>query len=320
MLKIATIFMAMILVFLPMFVKSVKAETYIVQSGDTLSKISTKYGTSEDKIVNLNKLLSTVLEPGQHLEIPNTYTVSKADPLYKIFMKLGVSIPELLGGTSTVKNPHWLYPGQRINVPIKNEMIYMGDASKKRIALTFDDGPEDTYTPQILEILKEKDVKATFFVIGKMAKEYPERLKEIYSEGHAIGNHTWDHPHLPELTDQQFNETIQSTTAEIEKITGVKPDLFRPPFGEIEERQVELLTEQGYRSIMWTADTKDWSGVSAEEIVTRVKEEAQPGVIVLQHNYHVEGEFETVEALPEIIDELHAQGYEFVTVPTLLDK
>jgi polysaccharide deacetylase family sporulation protein PdaB len=318
MLKITTIFIAIILVCLPIYNKSVRAETYTVQSGDTLSKISEKYGTSEEKIVNQNKLLSTVLEPGQHLDIPNTYIVSKADTLYKIFIKLGVSIPKLLGDTPTIKNPHWVYPGQRLNVPIQNEMIYMGDASKKRIALTFDDGPEDTYTPQILEILRQKGVKATFFVVGKMAKEYPEQLKQIHSEGHAIGNHTWDHSHLPELTDQQLNENIESTTAEIEKITGVKPDLFRPPFGEIEDRQAALLNKQGYRSIMWTADTKDWNGASAEEIVSSVKQNASPGVIVLQHNYHVEGDFETVKALPEIIDELHAQGYEFVTVPTLL--
>lgn len=318
MLKIATILIAFILVCLPMFDKSAMAETYIVQSGDTLSKISDKYGTSVDKIVNLNKLLSTILEPGQYLEIPNTYIVSEGDTLYKISIKLGVSIPELLESTPTIKNPHWIYPGQIIKVPIKNEMIFMGNPSKKRIDLTFDDGPEDTYTPQILEILRQKGVKATFFVVGEMAKEYPERLKQIYREGHAIGNHTWDHPHLPELTDQQFNENIQSTTAEIEKIIGFKPDLFRPPFGEIEDRQVAMLNKQGYRSIMWTADTKDWSGVSAEEIVSRVKQDASPGVIALQHNYHASGQFETVKALPQIIDELRSQGYEFVTVPTLL--
>ncbi|SDJ21171.1 hypothetical protein SAMN05216352_13411, partial [Alteribacillus bidgolensis] len=101
-------------------------------------------------------------------------------------------------------------------------------------------------------------------------------------------------------------------------IIGVKPDLFRPPFGEIEDRQVEMLNKQGYRSIMWTADTKDWNGVSAEEIVSRVKQDASPGVIMLQHNYHSSEQFETVKALPQIIDELQAQGYEFVTVPTLL--
>lgn len=296
------------------------AETYTVQPGDTLSKISDKYGTSVDKVVNLNKLLSTILEPGQQLEVPKTY-ISKGETLYNISIKLGVSIPELIRAANPkIKNHHWIYSGQIINVPIKNEMIYMGNPSKKRIALTFDDGPEDIYTPQILDILRQKGVKATFFVVGKQAREYPELLKQIYREGHAIGNHTWDHSHLPDLTNQQLIENVQFTTAEIEKITGLKTDLFRPPYGEIQGQQVALLNNRGYRSIMWTADTMDWSGVSAEDIQSRVKQNASPGVIVLQHNYHASGKFETVKALPQIIDQLRAQGYEFVTVPTLIGK
>jgi peptidoglycan/xylan/chitin deacetylase (PgdA/CDA1 family) len=157
-------------------------------------------------------------------------------------------------------------------------------------------------------------------VVGKQAREYPERLKQIYIEGHAIGNHTWDHPHLPDLPNEQLIENVQSTTAEIEKITGFKTDLFRPPYGEIQEQQVALLNDRGYHSIMWTADTMDWSGVSAEDILSRVKQNASPGVIVLQHNYHESGHFETVKALPLIIDQLRAQGYEFVTVSTLLGE
>ncbi|MFC0469167.1 polysaccharide deacetylase family protein [Halalkalibacter kiskunsagensis] len=320
MFKIVVTFFAIILVCLPLFNNSAGAETYKVQEGDTLLKISDKYGTSIDTIVNLNKLLSTQLKPGQYLETPKTYKVSEGDTLYKISKKLGVTLPELVDANPTINNPDWIYPTQTINIPIEDGMIYMGNANRKRIALTFDDGPEDTYTPQILEILREKGVKATFFVVGERVKEYPERLRQMYKEGHAIGNHTWDHPHLPELTDEQMNENIQSTAEEIEKVIGFKPDLFRPPYGEIEDRQVALLNKQGFRSIMWTADTKDWSGVSAEEIVSKVKQDAQPGAIVLQHNYHVEGEFETVKALPEIIDVLRAQGYEFVTVPTLLGE
>jgi peptidoglycan-N-acetylglucosamine deacetylase len=320
MLKKCILLNVFILVCLLMFDKTVKAETYTVQTGDTLSQISDKYGTSEDKIANQNKLLSTLLNPGQQLKLPNTYIVREVETPHILSLKLGISLPKLLKeAVPTIKNINWIYPGQIINVPIKNEITYMGNPSEKRIALTFDDGPEDVYTPQILKILKQKDVKATFFLVGKQAREYPEQLKQIYREGHEIGNHTWDHPHLPELTDQQLNDNIQSTTEVIEEITGFKPELLRPPFGEIDDRQVALLNEQGYRTIMWTADTKDWSGLSAEEIVSIVKQEASPGVIVLQHNYHASGRFETVKALPQIIDELRSQGYEFVTVSTLLD-
>ncbi|MDT8863068.1 polysaccharide deacetylase family protein [Alkalihalobacillus sp. MEB130] len=305
MLKKVTVFMTISFMFLPLFHKPVLAETYIVQSGDTLADISGKYGISEEEIVNHNRLLSTILEPGQHVEIPYTFTRE-------------VLLPKLLLEPKIIRDLQWLYFEQRMNEP--NKMIYMGDSSRKQIALTFDDGPEKTYTPQILEILRDKEVKATFFVVGKMAKEYPEQLKQMYEEGHVIGNHTWDHPYITELTDEQLIENVQSTNEEIEKITGFKPNLFRPPFGEMEDRQAGLLHQQGYRTIMWTADTKDWSGVPAEKIVSTVKQEARPGVIVLQHNYHVEGEFDTVQALPEIIDDLKAEGYEFVTVPTLLGE
>ncbi|WP_165967236.1 polysaccharide deacetylase family protein [Jeotgalibacillus sp. S-D1] len=285
------------------------AVTYQVQPNDTLAKISDKYGVPEDDIANQNKLLSTMLAEGQTLEIPSLYKMNRDDVRNRIALKLGIPLAEV--EKSKLKT---------INDSAKNGMIYMGDPSEKRIALTFDDGPEDTYTPEILDILKEKDVKATFFVTGQHVKEYPERLKQIHDDGHVIGNHTWDHPSLPDLSDKELNKTIKTTTQEIESITGTKPDLLRPPFGEIEDRQAKLLHSQGYRMIMWTADSKDWMGISAEEIVSRVKQDASPGVIALQHNYHASGDFETVKALPEIIDELRADGYEFVTVPTLIDE
>ncbi|GGF15152.1 hypothetical protein GCM10010954_12210 [Halobacillus andaensis] len=313
MLKKVTGLLVFISVCLLMSGKTSMAEIYEVKPEDTLSKISDKYGIPEDKIVNRNKLLSTTLKPGQQLEILDKSEIDEIKTPHLTTIKLGSSLPELLIGPR-------VSPEQLISDSLNNEMIYMGNTDKKRIALTFDDGPEDTYTPQILEILQQKDVKATFFVTGERVSEYPERLEQIHKDGHVIGNHTWDHPHLPELTDQQMSKNIKTTNAEIEKITGVKPDLFRPPFGEIEDRQAALLKSQGYRSILWTADSKDWEGLAAEEIVSRVKQDARPGVIALQHNYHASGQFETVKALPQIIDELRAEGYEFVTVPTLLDK
>ncbi|SEI04344.1 polysaccharide deacetylase family sporulation protein PdaB [Halobacillus karajensis] len=292
--------------------KTAMAEVYEVKPEDTLATISDEYGIPEDKIVNKNKLLSTALWPGQQLEIPSKSGFDEIKAPFLTTSKLSSSLPELFIGPRVSL-------AKLISNSLDNEMIYMGNTDKKRIALTFDDGPEDTYTPQILEILKQKNVKATFFVMGERVTEYPERLKQIHEEGHVIGNHTWDHPHLPELSDQQMHENIKATSAEIEKVTGVKPDLFRPPFGEIEDRQAALLSGQGYRSILWTADSRDWEGLPAEEIVSRVKQDARPGVIALQHNYHASGPFETVEALPQIIDELRAEGYEFVTVPKLLD-
>ncbi|QGH36540.1 polysaccharide deacetylase family protein [Gracilibacillus salitolerans] len=321
MLKKVTILSLIGLVCLSVFHKTVSAESYTVQPGDTLLKVSDKLGTPTETIANLNQLQSTILNPGQYLEIPDPYIVKAGDTLYKVAIQLGVPLPELIeANPSLLTFPFltWIYPGQKIKKPIQHEKVYMGDSSEKRIALTFDDGPEDTYTPEILEVLKEKNVKATFFVLGERVNEYPEILAQIHEEGHVIGNHTWDHPHLPELEEEQFIDNLQSANEEIEEIIGIKPELFRPPFGELEDHQLEWLQNQGYQTIMWSADTKDWSEISAEEIVNTVMEEANPGVIVLQHNYHASGPFETVEALPEMIDELRAEGYELVTVPEIL--
>ncbi len=301
------------------------ATTYTVQEGDFLWEIADQHQTSMDKIVNQNKLRSTALNPGQQLKIPgpSTYTVGLGDTFDKISVKLGIPMSELIQANPQIKDSRQIYPGQILNIPSKNPtgMTFMGNSSKKRIALTFDNGPEDIYTTKILDILRQKNVKATFFVLGEQTKTHPELLKQIHREGHAIGNHSWDHAQLPDLTNQQLIENIQSTTAEIEKITGVKTTLFRPPYGDIKDQQVATIHNLGYHSIMWTIDTEDWRGASAEDILSRVNQNVAPGGIVLQHTFSEPGKLDgTVEALPQIIDQLRSQGYEFVTVPTLLGK
>ncbi|MGG1572789.1 polysaccharide deacetylase family protein [Fictibacillus sp. NRS-1165] len=299
------------------------AASYTVQPGDTVKQISDKYHTSQDRIVNLNKLFSTGLAKGQRLEIPNPnhHSVKAGDTIWELSSKYGVSTSKMKRANPQVKDFHWIYPGQNLNVPMKQTTGYsMGNTSEKQIALTFDDGPDNRYTPQILKILKEKGVKATFFVMGERTKQHPEILKQIHREGHAIGNHTWNHPDITQLTDQELEKNVQATSTEIEKVTGVKTHLFRPPFGKMNDHQLAMLNNQHYQSILWTADTRDWDGVSAEQIVSAANTNAAPGVIVLQHSYHESGKFETVKALPEIIDQLRAKGYKFVTVPTLIDE
>ncbi|EIJ78768.1 polysaccharide deacetylase [Bacillus methanolicus PB1] len=317
------VLLSLVCVFL--FGNLAEAATYTVQPGDTLWKIASKYGTTVEKLVNLNKLTYTAIKPGEKLEVPasSTYKVISGDTFYKISVKLGVSMSELKLANPQIKDPARIFPGQVVNIPDKTQtrMIYMGNSSKKRIALTFDDGPEDIYTPQILEILRQKGVKATFFVVGQQAKAFPELLKQIYKEGHVIGNHSWDHGKLGNFTESQLINDVESTSVEIEKITGYKPNLFRPPYGFLKDEQAEKLYNLGYRTIMWTIDTIDWSGASSEEILSRVHRNVVPGGIVLQHNFRVPGKLDgTVEALPQMIDELRAQGYEFVTVNELIGK
>lgn len=300
-----------------------QAASYQVQSGDTLWKIASKHNLTVDQLVNHNRLNSTLLHIGQTLDVSgqaDTYEVKWGDTFYSISLKLGVSMPQLKAANPQIENFHHIYPGQVLNVPYSG-MIHMGPSQKKVIALTFDDGPEDLYTPQILDILQEKNVKATFFVLGQQVKAFPGMLKRIQAEGHAIGNHTWDHPDVTTLTEEQLIQTVQSTGEEIEKVLGYQTNLFRPPYGSINDQQIHALNRLGYRSIAWTIDTLDWDRTPADEILYKVEVGKVPGGIVLMHNFKNPGKLDgAVEALPQMIDSLRAQGYEFVTVPELLGE
>jgi len=207
-------------------------------------------------------------------------------------------------------------------------------AAKKNLAITFDDGPDPTWTPKILDILKQKNVPATFFVIGWDASRWPQLLRREYNEGHEIGNHTYTHPDWenPNLTPTQIRWELNLTERLIESVVGVKPLLFRPPYGidhqpESAEEVAHLPTAQdmGYIIIGQKVDPNDWSQLTpgvplpAADIVKNVLKEAPKGNIVLLHDGGGD-RAQTVAALPLLIDALRAQGYEFVSVPDLLGK
>jgi peptidoglycan/xylan/chitin deacetylase (PgdA/CDA1 family) len=201
-------------------------------------------------------------------------------------------------------------------------VFYKGNSSQKRVALTFDDGPDNYYTPRILDILHAKGVPGTFFMVGKQAKHFPEMVKRIVNEGNAIGNHSWDHPKLWALSNDQVKQEILSTENTIQQITGRRTDLFRPPYGRLNSSDVALIHNLGYRVIDWSVDTVDWKGTPAPTILQFVNKEVSPGGIILEHCLAGHpGELNgTLKALPNIIDRLQSQGYEFVTVPTLLTQ
>jgi peptidoglycan/xylan/chitin deacetylase (PgdA/CDA1 family) len=205
-------------------------------------------------------------------------------------------------------------------IPAQSNLVRSINSSKKLVALTFDDGPEDYYTPKILDVLKEKAVPATFFVMGQKINQYPEMMKRIVNEGHSFGNHTWSHPDLRKGWSADVRKEIQSTQQVLDKVIGKKSDIFRPPYGAITKADQGVLSQIGMRGIGWSVDTLDWSGMSAEGILEIVQRQIAPGGIVLQHNFQdgrlLDG---TVKALPQMIDDLQAQGYTFVTIQTLLD-
>ena len=171
-----------------------------------------------------------------------------------------------------------------------------------------------------MNILRSKGVPGTFFIVGKQAKLFPDMVKRIVADGNAVGNHSWDHPELWTLTDKQVKQEVISTQNEIQQITGRRINLLRPPYGRLTPADVALIHNMGYRIIDWSVDTLDWKGSSASSILQSVNKEVSPGGIILEHCLAGHpGELNgTLQALPQIIDHLRAQGYKFVTVPTLI--
>jgi peptidoglycan/xylan/chitin deacetylase (PgdA/CDA1 family) len=183
------------------------------------------------------------------------------------------------------------------------------------IAMTFDDGPSPETTPRLLDILKQRNIKATFFMIGQNAERNPTIVKRILAEGHEIGNHSWTHPQLSKLSDDRVTEEINKTQNAIKDASGYTPVLIRPPYGAITGRQKEWIEKQFDLSvIIWSVDPFDWKRPGASVIEQRILAGARPGAIVLSHDIHKQ----TVDAMPATLDALAAKGFKFVTVSQLI--
>src|SRR5712664_4153392 len=215
-------------------------------------------------------------------------------------------------------------------IPLSFNIDQFGAANKK-IALSFDDGPDPEWTPKILDVLKEKSVPGVFFVIGNMANQRPDILKREYAEGHEIGNHTFTHPKFDDITPTEIRWQLNLTERLIESTLGVKSILFRPPYGidhqpeyAEEVAQLPYPQELGYLIIGQRIDPDDWSlrdgqPIPAKEIVDSVLRQANKGNIVLLHDGGGDRS-QTLAALPQIIDALRAKGYQFVSVSDLIGK
>lgn len=199
--------------------------------------------------------------------------------------------------------------------------VYFNGSAKdgKQVALTFDDGPDAIVTPKILDILKENEIKATFFLLGDRAEAHPEIARRIKEEGHAIGNHSWSHPNFKELSMDEAMKQVMDTQEELNDIIGYRPSLFRPPYGALDEDKVEAIQNMDLAIVNWSVDTMDWSGLPAQEIMGIIHEQLKPGGIILQHTANGKNHLaNTLEALQLFIPDLKDQGYSFVTVPDLL--
>lgn len=184
-----------------------------------------------------------------------------------------------------------------------------------QVAITFDDGPHSTNTPRLLEILKQKGVKATFFVVGRNAAEYPEILKRIVAEGHELANHSFSHPVLASLSESALREQLDQTHQAVLKATGVSMKLMRPPYGALSEPQRRWVhSHYGYRVILWDVDPLDWKVRDAAKVEGAIVSKAHAGSIILAHDIHKT----TIDAVPGTLDQLLQKGLKFVTVSELL--
>jgi peptidoglycan/xylan/chitin deacetylase (PgdA/CDA1 family) len=211
--------------------------------------------------------------------------------------------------------------GFSTDVPSNFQGIVISEAKlppeKKVIALTFDDGPWPNTTAKVLDILKKNRIKSTFFVVGQNVKNYPDLTKQIVADGHIIANHTWHHWYH-QMNAQAAAYEVANTGDIIYQTTGVRTSLFRPPGGIMNNGVAAYAKNNKYAVIMWSADSMDYSRPAVPRLMNNIFREAKPGGIVLMHDGGGDRSH-TVKALPEIISRFRKQGYEFVTVPELLE-
>ena len=195
--------------------------------------------------------------------------------------------------------------------------VVSGAPRTKYAALTFDDGPHPVYTRQILQILYDYGVPATFFVVGENAERYPELLRAEYDSGHDIGNHTYSHPRITERNAANVEDEIKRADDIIYGVIGIKPSLFRPPEGRHGKTLDELIKKMGKTEILWTVDTRDWAHTDADKIIENIKNNIKDGSVILFHDY-ITPPSPTPAVLEEIIPYLLSNGYKLVTVSELL--
>lgn len=199
----------------------------------------------------------------------------------------------------------------------QNRFLYDGNPSLPEVALTFDDGPNPYYTQQVLAVLQQYGIKATFFCIGRQVAEYPWLVQQEYAAGNVIGNHTWSHPDLTKLSSDDILTQINTTSDAIQQAIGVRPTFFRPPYGVFNANVLTQANQLGLTTIIWNDEARDWTTPGISVISSRILGLAGNGAIILLHDGGG-NRSQTVAALPTIITSLRQQGYTFVTLPQMV--
>lgn len=224
----------------------------------------------------------------------------------------GMPQPGVAASATVASTPH------PIPTPGMDKAIRQWPQGRKLVALTYDDGPHPNWTPKMIELLRSKNVKATFFLIGPNVEKHPDIAKDLYTNGFELGNHTMTHPEFNKssMTTEKITKELADTSERIVEYSGQSSvHVMRPPFGQSPNKLLDVCKEQGLHVINWSIDTDDWrSKTTDDQMVANIMKNLSDGAIILMHDKH-EKTYTTTE---KVIDQVRAKGYEFVTVSELL--
>ena len=192
--------------------------------------------------------------------------------------------------------------------------IYCVERADKVVSISFDASWGADKTIAILDILDQYNVKTTFFLVGGWVDKYPDMLKEIVSRGHEIGNHSDTHAHMNKLNEQQIRDELRGMSDKVEHLTGIRPVLFRPPYGEYNDRVITVSRAEGYEAVQWSIDSLDWKDRGTQDIIKQCTYRVDNGDIVLFHN----DSNDIVNALPTVIQHYQQLGYTIIPVSEIL--
>jgi peptidoglycan-N-acetylmuramic acid deacetylase len=202
----------------------------------------------------------------------------------------------------------------------KHEAIFLGDTEQKELYLTFDNGYENGYTPQILDVLKEKSVPAVFFVTGHYVKDQPDLLKRMVNEGHLIGNHSWSHPDMTQMPASRIKEELDKVKQEVVNLTNQKEmGYLRPPRGIFSDQMLGVTRDMGYTNVFWSVAYKDWDTKEQRGwhyAFDKITAQLHPGAVILLHSISSDN----AAALGKIIDDARGRGFEFKRLDQMKNK
>jgi len=234
-------------------------------------------------------------------------------------------LPEIAGGLTIAGLATWagfqsMWPTSQVY-----GRTFIGlERGSPYVALTYDDGPNDPWTLRLLEVLDRHSVKATFFVLGRFVQQKPQIVRALAAAGHVIANHSWDHPRLIFASNSELRRQVEQTQSAIFDACGLTPSLFRPPYGGRRPGTLSAVRKLGLEPIMWNVTCYDWKATSADKVVAHAQRQIRGGDVILMHDGDQRAmgadRRHTVEASDRLISHYKQEGYEFVTIPEMMDK